>query len=109
MSYNIIAVPKFKKELKKLVKKYVSLKNDLAVLLESIETNPKQGISLGHNCYKVRLAITSKGKWKSGGARIITNFVVSIDTVFLLSIYDKADTDNLTDKELKELLKEVPR
>ena len=108
MSYNIIAVPTFRKELKKLAKKYYSLKTDLAVLFESLEENPTQGTSLGRNCYKIRLAISSKGKGKSGGARPITNFVIADDTIYLLSIYDKSDKENLTDKELDELLKYVP-
>jgi hypothetical protein len=47
MSYNIIAVPTFRKELKKLAKKYPSLKTDLAILFESLEENPVQGTSLG--------------------------------------------------------------
>jgi len=108
MSYNIIAVPTFRKELKKLAKKYHSLKTDLAVLFESLEENPTQGTSLGRNCYKIRLAISSKGKGKSGGARLITNFVIADDTIYLLSIYGKSDKENLTDKELDELLKYVP-
>lgn len=109
MSYNIVAVPTFKKELKKLAKKYHSKKSDLATLFETLEINPEQGTSLGNNCYKIRLSITSKNKGKSGGARLITNFVIADDTVYLLSIYDKSDKDNLTDKELNELLKNVPK
>ena len=108
MSYNIIAVPTFRKELKKLAKKYHSLKTDLSVLFESLEENPVQGTSLGKNCYKIRLAVSSKGKGKSGGARLITNFVIAEETVYLLSIYDKSEKENLTDKELDELLEEVP-
>lgn len=69
---------------------------------------PEQGTSLGNNCYKIRISIASKGKGKSGGARVITNFVVSEDTVFLLSIFDKSEKANLTDGELLELLKYVP-
>jgi mRNA-degrading endonuclease RelE of RelBE toxin-antitoxin system len=108
MSYNIIAVPTFRKELKQLVKKYHSLKIDLALLFESLEGNPIQGTYLGKNCYKIRLAISSKGKGKSGGARIITNFVIADETVYLLSIYDKSSKESLSDKELDELLQEVP-
>lgn len=108
MSYNIVAVPNFRKELKKLAKKYPSLKSDLVFLFETLEENPIQGTSLGKNCYKIRLAISAKGKGKSGGARIITNLVITDKTVYLLSIYDKANKENLTDKELKELLEEVP-
>jgi mRNA-degrading endonuclease RelE of RelBE toxin-antitoxin system len=108
MSYNIIAVPTFRKELKRLAKKYNSLKTDLALLFESLEKDPTQGISLGKNCYKIRLAIGSKRKGKSGGARLITNFVVAEETIYLLSIYDKSEKDNLTDKELDDLLEQVP-
>lgn len=105
MSFNIIAVPKFKKEVKKLAKKYSSLKNDLSSLFESLEENPTQGTLIGKNCYKIRLTVTSKGKGKSGGARVITNIVISDKTVYLLSIYDKSDKENLSDKELDSLLK----
>lgn len=107
MSYSVIAVPKFKKELKKLAKKYLSLKDEFATLIKSLETEPKQGTALGKNCYKIRLTIKSKGKGKSGGARVITNIAISDTIVYLLSIYDKADKENLTDKELEELLKSV--
>lgn len=108
MSYNIIAIPKFKKELKKLAKKYPSLKNEFSDLIESLENEPEQGTALGKNCYKIRLAIASKGKGKSGGARVFTNIVIANTTVYLLTIYDKADKENLTNKELEELLKSVP-
>lgn len=67
-----------------------------------------QGTPLGRNCYKIRLAVSSKGRGKSGGARIITNIVISEETVYLLSIYDKSEKENLTDKELLELLEFVP-
>jgi hypothetical protein len=76
--------------------------------LESLEQEPEQGTNLGNNCYKIRIAIASKGKGKSGGARLVTNFVIAEETVFLISIYDKSDKENLTDKELNELLKYVP-
>jgi mRNA-degrading endonuclease RelE of RelBE toxin-antitoxin system len=107
MSYNIIAVPTFKKELKRLAKKFPSLKNDFSEFLESLENNPSQGTSLGKNCYKIRLAITSKAKGKSGGARVITHIVISKETVYLLSIYDKSDQESLSQKELDELLKYI--
>jgi mRNA-degrading endonuclease RelE of RelBE toxin-antitoxin system len=108
MSYSLIAVPTFSKESKRLAIKYLSLKSDLSKLFESLQENPIQGTALGNNCYKIRFAISSKGKGKSGGARLVTNFVISNETVYLLSIYDKSDKENLTDKELKELLSEVP-
>ncbi|WP_248282078.1 type II toxin-antitoxin system RelE/ParE family toxin [Mucilaginibacter robiniae] len=54
---------------------------------------------------KVRLAISSKGKGKSGGARVITNFAITDHTVYLLSIYDKAEKESLSNEELADLLK----
>ncbi|AJH14962.1 type II toxin-antitoxin system RelE family toxin [Myroides profundi] len=105
MSYNIIATPKFLKEAKKLGKKYHSLKEDLSLLIEELQQNPMLGTALANNCYKVRIAIKSKGKGKSGGARVITHLVIENDTIYLLSIYDKSEYDSISDSEIKELLK----
>jgi mRNA-degrading endonuclease RelE of RelBE toxin-antitoxin system len=105
MSYEILTIPPFDKQLKRLAKKYPSIKRDFAELLDSLADKPLQGTNLGNNCYKIRLAIASKGKGKSGGARVITNVYVHETTVYLLSIYDKSEKENLTDKELDELLK----
>lgn len=97
-----------KSQTKRLTKKYASLKNELLALVQQLKENPKLGISISENCFKIRLAIASKNKGKSGGARIITHFVVTETTVYLLSIYDKSEKENLTDKELKELLQDIP-
>ena len=107
MNYSILPIPPFDMQLKRLNKKYPSLKQEFLKLIQRLEENPEQGINLGNNCYKIRLAIQSKGKGKSGGARVITNFIIADATVYLLSIYDKSDKENLTDKELEELLKLV--
>lgn len=108
MSYNILPIPPFDRQLKRLCKKYPSLKEEYFELIESLEQNPEQGIHLGNNCYKIRLSIASKGKGKSGGARVITNFIIADAIVYLLTIYDKSEKENLTDKELNELLMFVP-
>jgi mRNA-degrading endonuclease RelE of RelBE toxin-antitoxin system len=108
MSYNIKTIAVFEKQVKRLFKKYVSLKSELLQLVQELKENPEQGINIGNNCYKIRIAIASKGKGKSGGARVITNFVIAEKTVYLLSIYDKSDKETLTDKELEELLKYIP-
>ncbi len=67
MSYSISSIPLFDKQAKRLVKKYPSLKKDLAKLLENLYENPTYGTALGNNFYKIRLAVASKGKGKSGG------------------------------------------
>ena len=105
MSYNIIATPEFLKEAKKLGKKYRSLKEDLAVLIEELQQNPTLGTALADNCHKIRLAIKSKGKGKSGGARVITHLFIKNETVYLLSLYDKSEQNSISDKEIKDLLK----
>ena len=104
MSYKILTIPPFNKQLKRLVKKYPSIGKDLAELGKKLVENPIQGKSLGQDCFKIRLAISSKGKGKSGGARIITCVRIVLEMVFLLSIYDKSDQEDLSDKELSELL-----
>jgi len=105
MNYKVKFIPKFEKELKRLAKKYPSLKNEYIALVQSLKIEPEQGISLGNNCYKIRIAIASKGKGKSGGARVITYVQVRNELVYLLTIFDKSEKENLPDKELQLLLK----
>lgn len=107
MSYNIITIKTFEKQVKRLTKKYFSLKYELLELVKNLKENPEQGTLIGNNCYKIRLSISSKGKGKSGGARVIINVVITDKTVYLLNIYDKSEKENLTAKELQELLNEI--
>lgn len=104
MSYSIELSANFKKEAKRLTKKYPSLKTELAVLFTELEENPTTGTSLGNDIYKIRLAIASKNKGKSGGARILSFVKVTETTVLLFTIYNKGEVDNLTDKEIEDLL-----
>ncbi len=104
MSYKIIASAKFKKELKKLSKKYASLDSELEELFDKLEENPAMGILLRLNVYKIRLAISSKNKGKSGGARVITYIKIIDETAYLLSIYSKGEKDNISEDELDDLL-----
>ncbi len=88
-----------------MAKKHRSLKADITELIDSLEQDPTQGEPLGKDCYKVRMAITSKGKGKRGGSRVITCVKVIDENVYLLSIYDKSDKESISDKELDELLR----
>ncbi len=109
MSYRILSIPLFDRQFKRLAKKFPSLKKELKELSDSLEHNPEQGTPLGHNCYKIRMAIASKGKGKSGGARVITNLIVAHNNVYLIAIYDKSEKENLNASELNELLKHIPQ
>lgn len=108
MNYKVKTLDVFEKQARRLIKKYGSLKTELLQLVKELELNPEQGISIGKSCFKIRIGIASKGKGKSGGARIITNIVISKTTVYLLSIYDKSEKENLSDGELAELLESIP-
>jgi mRNA-degrading endonuclease RelE of RelBE toxin-antitoxin system len=107
MSYNILPTHQFTKELKRLVKKFPSLKKEYSVLISDIAENPESGTFLGNNCYKIRIAIESKGKGKSGGARVITYLYVDTETVYLLTIYDKSEKETLKPNELKFMIESL--
>lgn len=107
MNYAVKSINSFEKQAKRLIKKYPSLTEELFSLIQSLKKHPQQGKPLGKNCYKIRLSIRSKGKGKSGGARVITHLVILKAVVYLLTIYDKNEQENLSDKELNELLNEI--
>ena len=95
--------PVFNKNVKRLAKRYPSFIEDLKVFLKDLEENPEQGTPIGE-FRKIRMAITSKAKGKSGGARVITvNCLVEEKEgeVFLVTIYDKSQTESITKKEMK--------
>ena len=107
MSCKITYTPDFAKQMKRLSKRYKSLKEDYVNLLNDLRANPNLGIELGHHLRKVRMSIASKGKGKSGGARVITYTLILAETdteIKLLTIYDKSERENLTDKELLDLM-----
>ena len=97
----------FLKSAKKLSKRYPSFKADLVAFKESLEKDPNQGTILAGGVRKIRMAITSRVRGKSGGARVITlNCIVAeqVDKIVLVSIYDKADQESISDKEIREAL-----
>jgi mRNA-degrading endonuclease RelE of RelBE toxin-antitoxin system len=108
MKIELITTPEFEKEFKRLNKKYASLKADLKVFEKDINENPKIGDPLGEEVYKVRIAIKSKNKGKSGGGRIITfAFYITISErkILLVTLYDKGEKDSISDAEIKSLIK----
>lgn len=108
MNYEIRIYPQFEREIKRLSKRYRTIKQDYADLLESLRENPVQGVDLGKGLRKVRMAISSKGKGKSGGARVITLIMalsVEDTEIGLHYIYDKSERVSISDKELLDILK----
>jgi len=106
MNYKITTTKDFEQEFKRLFKKYSSLKNDIADFIKELKKNPTMGDELGKNTRKVRMAIASKNKGKSGGARIITyHFWVDISNtkIYLLIIYDKSEQEGISEKKIQQL------
>jgi len=106
MAYNVITTHRFEREFKRLFKKYASLKSEYKELIEKLEGNPEMGTPLGNNLYKIRLAIASKGRGKSGGARVITYLKTEEGNVYLLSIYDKGEKETISDSDIQTILTE---
>lgn len=119
MNVRVETAESFKRVVKPLLKKYPSLRGELNALEGKLLVNPTMGTPLGHRAYKIRLAIRSKGKGKSGGARVITylqyEVIVSADQrensliVNLIAIFDKSETESISEKELKSLIEIVER
>lgn len=101
---------KFIRQAKQLKKKYPSLAADLKELEKLLLETPDAGVDLGGGLRKVRISIASKGKGKSGGARVITyTTIISIEAelITLLTIYDKSERSSISDKELRILVAEL--
>ena len=110
MRYVIVPTQDFKRNFKRLAKKYHSLDDDYEVFTNELQKNPTMGDQLGMNAYKVRMAIASKGGGKRGGARIITCLVlvdVENSEIYLLTMYDKGEFDTVSKEGVKSLKKEA--
>jgi len=108
MNVKIEPLPTFKREAKRLNKHYASFADDYERFINELEANPHLGTDLGGGLRKIRMAITSKGKGKSGGARVISfTVVVAVEEseINLLYIYDKAERSSISKKEIEELLR----
>jgi len=109
MKTEVVTTANFRRVAKSLLKKYPSLRAELVRLEAALLANPTFGSPLGNQTFKIRVAIRSKGKGKSGGARVFTfleaEALVEQTTVFLLTIYDKSEMDSITAREIESLVK----
>jgi len=94
----------FKKNFKKLNKKYKNIKKDFQYFISELKENPKLGIDLWNWFYKIRIKNSDNNKWKSWGYRTIT-FYNNLDIIILLTIYSKSEKENILEKEFLEILK----
>ena len=104
---NVELFEDFKRDFRRLAKKFRMLTSELHDLTSSLEKAPKQGKDLGGSFYKIRLASESKGKGKRGGFRIITYFVEKTEqgeTLYLVTIYDKSEINSIDKKNLLKIV-----
>jgi mRNA-degrading endonuclease RelE of RelBE toxin-antitoxin system len=104
MNLKITKLETFAKEAKRLYKKYKKLPDDLKILVKELNDNPKAGIDLGANCYKIRLANSSIPTGKSSGFRVIYYYYDGELDIYLLTIFSKRDMGNISDEKIMELL-----
>ena len=105
MNFNVEVATDAGADLKRLTKKYHSLKKDFDDLLSSLEENPAQDEPLGKGCFKVRLATRSKQRGKSGGARLITCVKIIDQRIVIISVYDKSEADTIKNKDIERRLR----
>lgn len=110
MSFDVRTTPHFEREAKALAKRYRSFKEDLKSFIDSLSETPVQGAELSPGIRKIRLVITSKGKGKSGGARVITYTICTSESsgrVYLVDVYDKADYSTVNVSVIKKMIADL--
>lgn len=110
MSYVISRHKDFDKSINQLAKRYRSLADDYENFLESLKKNPLQGTELYPGIRKIRMPIASKGRGKSGSARVITANAIIAEhegRIALLTIYDKADYVTVDVKIVRQMAREL--
>ncbi len=106
MNYKVVITSEFAKEAKRIAKKHLGIKSDIAKLIADLVIDPTMGTELGHNFYKIRLSISGTNKGKSGGARVITYVILNEKTILLTEIYLKSEYDTADTTTLIQRLKD---
>jgi len=106
MNLKINNLSNFSKDIKRLYKKYKNLPQDLKSLRDALSSNPKAGIELGSNCYKIRLENSSVPTGKSKGFRVIYYYLDEKQNIYLMAMYSKSELSNISDSKIVEILKQ---
>jgi mRNA-degrading endonuclease RelE of RelBE toxin-antitoxin system len=110
MTNTIFVSQAFKKEAKRLIKKYLTLKNSIDSLIIDLVEDPFLGDAYGEGIYKIRLADKSKGRGKSGGFRIMYYHLNKTEDgieILMMSIYDKSEKATIKKADALLLLKQI--
>lgn len=108
MPSKVTLTPHFESRYKRFAKKFMSLEGEMDALINNLTETPMLGKPLGAGLYKIRLAVKSKGKGKSGGFRVVSYLVTETEDntdVYLLTIYDKSEESSVKKETLLSLIK----
>lgn len=108
MSYEVNVVDEFQKNVKKLFKKYKSIRTDVLDLIETLEEDYNVGIHLGNDLYKIRVKNSDVGG-KSGGYRVIYYTKLLNNSIYLLTIYSKTQKESIDVKKLQPIIDELKK
>ncbi len=114
MPYNVQLTSSFKRSVKKLKRRYPhiqdDIRDDIRDGVELLLHTPQLGVTVSASggIRKVRLANRDARRGKSGGYRLLY-YLEDEETqaLYLLLVYSKSDRENVTKRELKQLLDEV--
>jgi mRNA-degrading endonuclease RelE of RelBE toxin-antitoxin system len=98
----------YKKELKKLNKRYRSIDRDIQPLIQQLESGETPGDRIVGNeypVYKVRVPNSDTRKGKSSGYRVIY-YTITPEAILLTTIYSKSDRQNISNKEVEDIIGE---
>lgn len=99
MNLKIISLDSFGRDVKRLYKKYKQLSTDLKNLQKILEEEPRSGIKLGNNCYKIRWANSSVPTGKSSGFRVIYYYLDKDNHLYLMAMYSKSELENISEEK----------
>src|SRR5690625_709688 len=104
----VLFTSEFKRSLRRLLKRYRSIRRDVESLVEELasgETPGERVKGTGHVVYKVRVANTDARRGKSGGYRVVY-YVQTSERVILVTVYSKSDQGDISSAVLRQIIEE---
>jgi mRNA-degrading endonuclease RelE of RelBE toxin-antitoxin system len=104
----VIESDEFRKDIKKLGKRYRSVKQDVRALISQLEAGETPGDRITGNkypVYKVRLQNSDINKGLSAGYRVIY-YIQTLEAILLTKIYSKSDRSNIRNEEIESIIEQ---
>ena len=107
-SISIYLTSRFKKDLSKLAKRFRSIRQDLAPLIDQLQAGETPGDLISgvkYQVFKVRLKNSDLKKGKSGGYRVLY-YVKKETNIILATIYAKSDQVDIENKVIESIIEQ---